>query len=156
MTLLDDYEARYKLQGVLCARAVLEHVPATLLRRTGVDGLLKQSLHTCLGQLDDPASPQLIRNAIIASLELTKLTLTRGSKDYFDRLCELLGDGIVGTVWAYGYRRPELLAASVDALTDVIRTLGTGSVRYLKVRNATNTGEEQRWLITRVFLLCRS
>lgn len=42
MTLLDDYEARYKLQGVVTVQMLLQHVPVDILKRTGVDGLLKQ------------------------------------------------------------------------------------------------------------------
>jgi uncharacterized protein YfaT (DUF1175 family) len=52
MTLLDDYEAKYKLWGVRIVLEMLKHVPNDLLRRTGVDGLLRSvspssiSLHT--------------------------------------------------------------------------------------------------------------
>lgn len=52
MTLLDDYEAKYKLWGVRIVLEMLKHVPKDLLRRTGVDGLLRSvslssvSLHT--------------------------------------------------------------------------------------------------------------
>lgn len=134
MTLLDDYEARYKLQGLLCARAMLRNVPSSLLCRTGVDRLLKASFHTCFGHLDDAVSPALIENAVGASLELANLTLERGTKIYFDRVCELLGDGIIGTVWRYAYRYPEVLVASTGALSGVVRALGLGSARYLKVR----------------------
>lgn len=40
MTLLDDYEVRYKLRGVQLVVEMLESVPLDLLRRTGVSGLL--------------------------------------------------------------------------------------------------------------------
>lgn len=40
MTLLDDFDARYKLQGLEVVAEMLKTVPAELLRRTGVDGLL--------------------------------------------------------------------------------------------------------------------
>ena len=42
MTLLDDYEVKYKLQGVRLASHLLENAPGELLRRTGIDGLLYQ------------------------------------------------------------------------------------------------------------------
>lgn len=41
MTLLDDYEARYKLQGVEIVSEMLRRVPKELLKRTGVDGLMR-------------------------------------------------------------------------------------------------------------------
>lgn len=40
MTLLDDYEAPYKLRGISIVSEMLERVPKELLKRTGVDGLL--------------------------------------------------------------------------------------------------------------------
>ena len=40
MTLLDDYEARYKLKGVQVVSRLLEVSPPDLLRRTGIDSLL--------------------------------------------------------------------------------------------------------------------
>lgn len=41
MALLDDYEARYKLQGVQIVSVMLQQVPKELLKRTGVDGLIR-------------------------------------------------------------------------------------------------------------------
>ena len=40
MTLLDDYEVRFKLQGVLVVQEMLQHVPTGLMKRTGVNGLI--------------------------------------------------------------------------------------------------------------------
>lgn len=45
MTLLDDYEARYKLRGVAIVSVMLQHVPKALLKRTGVDGLIRSVRH---------------------------------------------------------------------------------------------------------------
>jgi hypothetical protein len=42
MTLLDDYQMKYKLRGVQIAAHLLENAPGELLRRTGIDGLLYQ------------------------------------------------------------------------------------------------------------------
>jgi hypothetical protein len=40
MTLVDDYQAPYKLKGIEIISEMLERVPKDLLRRTGVDALL--------------------------------------------------------------------------------------------------------------------
>lgn len=45
MTLLDDYEANYKLHGIRIVFEMLERVPNDLLRRTGVDGLFFTARH---------------------------------------------------------------------------------------------------------------
>lgn len=50
MTLLDDYETEYKLQGVIIVEEMLRRVPNDLLKRTGVDGLFRQvrlAINTC-------------------------------------------------------------------------------------------------------------
>lgn len=47
MTLLDDYEARYRLRGIEIAAQMLRGAPSGVLTRTGVDGLLfSVSAHT--------------------------------------------------------------------------------------------------------------
>src|SRR6266404_6687771 len=40
MTLLDDYEGLYKLQFIQFVNAMLEHVPVSLLHRTGISELI--------------------------------------------------------------------------------------------------------------------
>ena len=40
MTVMDDYEVRFKLLGVQIVSEMLRKAPADTLRRTGVDGLL--------------------------------------------------------------------------------------------------------------------
>jgi hypothetical protein len=41
MVLLDDFQVYYKLQGVRTVGCMLEKVPVNLLKRTGVDGLIR-------------------------------------------------------------------------------------------------------------------
>jgi hypothetical protein len=40
MTLLDDFEAKYKLLGIKVVNAMLEHAPLPLLNRTGISELI--------------------------------------------------------------------------------------------------------------------
>jgi len=40
MTLLDDFEAGYKLLGIKVVSAMLEHAPYPLLNRTGISELI--------------------------------------------------------------------------------------------------------------------
>ncbi|KAJ7490315.1 hypothetical protein B0H11DRAFT_2156580 [Mycena galericulata] len=133
MALLDDYEARYKLMGVRITAVMIEHVPSSVLKRTGVDSLLLASLNRSLTQLQSPVTPVLLPAAISTSLSLIQLMTSVGSADRFDQLCALLGDGIIGSVWPYASDRLEALLASIEALPAVVETLGVGSARYLKV-----------------------
>jgi hypothetical protein len=133
MTLLDDYEASYKLSGISTVSQMLECVPKDLLLRTGIDGVLSQSLATSLTYLHSPETPDLLRTAVPTMLSLIKLTTSPGSAQRFDRLCDLLDDGIIGGVWMYMPDDPGCMLASLDVLPSIICTLGIGSVRYLKV-----------------------
>ncbi|EDR04901.1 uncharacterized protein LACBIDRAFT_303763 [Laccaria bicolor S238N-H82] len=132
MTLLDDYEAKYKLWGVRITLEMLKHVPKDLLRRTGVDGLLRSSLKTCLAHLQNPETGPLLRAAISAWLELVMMTTQFGSEQRFNELCALLGDGIMEDVWLYSQDKPDAVLATLEALPPVVQALGVGCARYLK------------------------
>ncbi|KAK0467886.1 uncharacterized protein EV420DRAFT_433076 [Desarmillaria tabescens] len=132
MSLLDDYEARYKIKGVRIVSEMLQKVPKTLLKRTGIDGLILSSLNNCLGHLKDPESPELLRAAISANLSLILLTTEHGTTQQFDQLCALLGDGIIGTVWLYASDSFEVILATVEALPPLMKALDIGIARYLK------------------------
>ncbi|KAK0505432.1 hypothetical protein EDD18DRAFT_1316381 [Armillaria luteobubalina] len=132
MSLLDDYEARYKIKGVRIVSEMLHIVPKMLLKHTGVDGLLLVSLNKCLGHLKDPESPELLRVAISATLSLILLTTEHGTAQRFDQLCALLGDGIIRTVWIYASDSFEVILATVEVLPPLMKALDIGIARYLK------------------------
>ncbi|KIM83994.1 hypothetical protein PILCRDRAFT_68800, partial [Piloderma croceum F 1598] len=132
MTLLDDYEAPYKIHGIKIVSELLQRVPIDLLKRTGIDGLLFTSLSTSLTNLHNPFTPTIIRTAIPTTLTLTNLSTPPGSQIRFDKLCTLLGDSIIGNVWIYASMEPECVQATLDVLPGVIEMLGVGCARYLK------------------------
>ncbi|KIJ70362.1 hypothetical protein HYDPIDRAFT_105071 [Hydnomerulius pinastri MD-312] len=74
MSFLDDYQAPYKVLGVRLVSHMLTRVPPELLVRTGVDALLFTSLTNSLNHLRDPSTPELIRMAVPATLQLIDLT----------------------------------------------------------------------------------
>ncbi|GBE79126.1 hypothetical protein SCP_0203230 [Sparassis crispa] len=131
MTLLDDYETRYKLRGIEIVADMLKKVPKGLLYRTGVDALLFSSLKTCLTFLQNPETPDLIRSAVRTALQLVLLTTSPDTMQRFNQLCEILGNGIIGSVWMYATLNPDALEASLEVLPEVVRTLDIGTVRYL-------------------------
>ncbi|TFY61026.1 hypothetical protein EVJ58_g4768 [Rhodofomes roseus] len=134
MTLLDDYETSYRLRGVNVVSDMIQRVPADLLRRTGVDGLLFSSLKKCLAFLQNPETPELIRASVPACVTLTLLTTPPGSAKRFEQLCEVLGDGIIGSIWFYAMHERDAIEASIDVLPGIVHALGIGTARYLKVR----------------------
>ncbi|KAI0092518.1 hypothetical protein BDY19DRAFT_883360 [Irpex rosettiformis] len=132
ITLIDDYEVRYKLQGVEVVSEMLKQVPVEILRRTGIDGLLFTNLTKCISFLDRPESAALLRAVVPTCISLVELTTQARSIQRFDQLCALLGDGIIGTVWVHGLREEVVVQASVDVLPSLIKALGIGCARYLK------------------------
>ncbi|KIP09815.1 hypothetical protein PHLGIDRAFT_34198 [Phlebiopsis gigantea 11061_1 CR5-6] len=132
MTLLDDYETKYKLRGVQIVSHLLENAPGELLRRTGIGGLFYSSFKTCLTFLRTAETPALIRSVVPASLLLVEKTTLPASTERFDQLWGVLGEGIIDTVWTYGFEEAESVRATLDVLPDVIRALGIGCSRYLK------------------------
>jgi hypothetical protein len=67
------------------------------------------------------------------AVELIQHTTIEGSEARFTRLCELLGDGIIGSIWMYSYNEIDTIEASVVVLPALVDALGTGAARYLKV-----------------------
>ncbi|KAH9059363.1 hypothetical protein EDB87DRAFT_1622556 [Lactarius vividus] len=132
MTLLDDFEARYKLLGIQVVNAMLEHVPPSLLNRTGISELILASLNRALTFLHSPFTPAVLRAAIPAAANLIERTTEPGSERRFSQLSALLGDGMIGSVWMYSSEDADTVEASVDVLPIVVRALGVGATRYLK------------------------
>ncbi|TFK74389.1 hypothetical protein BDN72DRAFT_833295 [Pluteus cervinus] len=132
MALLDDYEARNKLRGVKIVAELLVYVPKGLLKRTGIDGLLHTSLNTCLAHLNNPESADLIRATVPTHISLIELTTAPGSKERFDKLSHLLGEGIIGGVWFYASEDRDTVMASLESLLLVVEAIGIGSTRFLK------------------------
>lgn len=92
-----------------------------------------QSLKTCLAFLQHAETPSLIRTTVPTRVRLTELTTAEGSAARFDQLCALLGDDIIGNIWIYASRDLDALQASVDAIPTIVKALGVGASRYLKV-----------------------
>ncbi|KAF8264301.1 hypothetical protein EI94DRAFT_1772709 [Lactarius quietus] len=121
VTLLDDFEARYKLLGIQVVNAMLERVPLSLLNRTGISELTLASLNRALTFLHSPFTPAVLRAAVPAATNLIERTTEYGSEERFSQL-----------VWMYSSEDAGTVEASVDVLPIVVRALGVGAVRYLK------------------------
>jgi hypothetical protein len=94
---------------------------------------LQQSLNRALTFLHSPHTPDILRAAIPALTNLIERTTQPGSEQRFTQLCALLGDGVIGSVWMYSSEDPDAVEASVDVLPILVRALGIGATRYLKV-----------------------
>jgi hypothetical protein len=63
---------------------------------------------------------------------LIELSTAAGSEERFDGLCSIMSGGILGA-WTYASRNEDTMVASVEALSPLVRSLGIGTVRFLKV-----------------------
>ena len=98
-----------------------------------------QSLNRALTFLHSPHTPDILRAAIPAVTNLIEGTTLPGSEQRFTQLCALLGDGVIGSVWMYSSEDADAIEASVDVLPILVRALGIGATRYLKVNFSTFT-----------------
>ncbi|KAF9653060.1 hypothetical protein BDM02DRAFT_3108178 [Thelephora ganbajun] len=138
MILLDDYEVAYKLRGISIISRVLKTVPPDLLRRTGVDELIFSSLKGTLVFLHNPKTPELLSTSIPTIVELVDLLFPvavlnkGGGKQRFDRLCSVLGEGVIGNVWIHASRDVGTIRVTIDQVPLLVESLGICVVRYLK------------------------
>ncbi|KAJ3571675.1 hypothetical protein NP233_g3604 [Leucocoprinus birnbaumii] len=132
MTLLDDFQAKHKLEGVRVVSFMLPTIPKQILRRTGVDELIFTSLKTGLAQLSNPETPILLRLVISTWLNLTLKVDEPQSFEFFDHLCTLVVNGIIEGIWIYSEQNLAAMKATIDALPDVLRALDTATVSFLK------------------------
>ena len=91
-------------------------------------------MNRALTFLHSSHTPAILRTAIPTATDLIERTTQPGSEERFAQLCALLGDGVIGSVWMYSSEDAEAVEASVDVLPIIVRALGIGTTRFLKVR----------------------
>ncbi len=85
--------------------------------------------------LHDRSTPDLIRETVPAIGTLINMTTDPDSEERFDRLCHLVGEGIIGGIWVYArHEESDVIEASTDVLPEVVHALGIGTARYLNGR----------------------
>ena len=88
--------------------------------------------------LHNPKTPELLSTCIPTIVELVDLLLPArtlnkaGGKQRFDRLCSILGEGIIGSVWIHAARDVATIRATIDQVPLLVKSLGVCTVRYLK------------------------
>ncbi|EJD53795.1 hypothetical protein AURDEDRAFT_53188, partial [Auricularia subglabra TFB-10046 SS5] len=132
MTLLDDYETKYKIWGLRVASSLITRVPPSLLRRTGIGALLEKSINQTFYHLHNPETPMLLRISIPAYLALIDKITEPDSHDRLNKLFELLGKNIIGGIWVYASQDAETIESTVNALPLIMTSLGISTARFLK------------------------
>lgn len=102
------------------------------------DHALGQSLKGTLVFLHNPQTPELLSASIPTIIELVDLLLPTkalnkaGGKQRFDRLCSVLGEAIIGSIWIHASRDIATVRATIDQVPLLVGSLGVCAVRYLK------------------------
>lgn len=89
--------------------------------------------------LSDPESPALFKASVNCYKTLVEKTTPQHSEKRFGALSEIISSNIVGGAWIYGAKSTEVIEASVETLGPLVKSLGIGSVRFLKVRNVSKS-----------------
>lgn len=103
------------------------------------DRILHQSLKGALVFLHNPKTPELLSTSIPTIVEFVDLLLPdralskAGGKQRFDRLCSVLGEAIIGSIWIHASRDVATIRATVDQVPLLMESLGICAVRFLKV-----------------------
>ncbi|KAF8305477.1 hypothetical protein DL93DRAFT_2102035 [Clavulina sp. PMI_390] len=132
MTLVDDFDPRFKPRGIAVATELVDRVDASLLKRTGVDSLLFQFLGTAMRFLSEETAPPLFLASTTCYLRLTNRIAEPGSQRRYELLWTLISEDIIGGAWIYGTRNAKMIETSVEALIPVVDELGISSVRFFK------------------------
>lgn len=113
---------------------VLRSIPESKTNRAR-----RKSLKGTLVFLHNSKTPELLSSTIPTIVELVDLLLparalskARG-KQRFDRLCSVLGEGIIGNIWIHASQDVATIRATIDQVPLLVESLGVCAVRYLKV-----------------------
>ncbi|KZP00296.1 hypothetical protein CALVIDRAFT_510353 [Calocera viscosa TUFC12733] len=131
MTLMDDWEATFRIKGILVVDELLKQTDGQLLKRTGVDKLLFASLENSFSQLHTPQTPQLLFDAIRCYTVLTTRVTAPESEERFNRLSDGISKGVLNA-WSYAGSDVATMQSAAEGLALLVTELGIGSVRFLK------------------------
>ncbi|KAJ3015347.1 hypothetical protein HKX48_004654 [Thoreauomyces humboldtii] len=130
LTLLDDYEPRYKTVGAhLVRHAIVKNCSPMDVRRTGLGDVFFDAL---LPLLTYHSELELLKEALPCIVELVPVLEPKDSRPYYSKLERILQDGILlGLSFAIG-GKIETIRVILSAIPPLISLLGLASVRFMK------------------------
>ena len=147
LTLVDDWEVKYKQLGAELMRSLLQATPPNLLARTGLGEVFADALMPCVAYLptitpEEEAIP-LLHAVYPALLALARVrypaAVPANSKSTFADLSRQrtkLLDTIIrkGTIYGYTHcsNHPRIVTALFTHLVPILNDLGIESVKHLK------------------------
>lgn len=142
LTLIDDWESKYKTMGSDLLFLVLEITPVDLLSRTGLAPVFEDALLPCLTFLptitSEDESVKLLTSVYRTIIKLGNVAYPASSADDIflpPARCKLLDQAIrKGVLYGYSHagQRPALAMVFFSATHDLVSELQTESVKHLK------------------------
>lgn len=129
LVLMDDWEPHWRLRGIRVLDSWMDKMDPVLMRRMGIDKLLRSSVIHTMGL---HASPPLV-GVLPVALKLIKRTTT--GKELAEAFAEVVDKGIIQG-WTYapsGIEGRRVLISIAGDLELLCRELGVGMIRWIKV-----------------------
>jgi len=131
MTMMDDWQAAYRIKAIVVVEELLRRADAGLLKRTGIDTLLFSSLENSFAQLHTPQTPQLLFDAIRCYILLTTRATAPDSEERFNRLSDAISKGVLNA-WTFAGSEVETMQSAAEGLALLVGEAGIGCARFLK------------------------
>ncbi|KAI8800278.1 hypothetical protein BJ742DRAFT_874692 [Cladochytrium replicatum] len=130
ITLLEDWEVRYKLVGIALVRHIIQNVSPTSLQQTGIGNLLE---HNVFRYFTYHNEPELIYQSTILSLELTSALYKAGSETFTLKIEDILQAVIIrGFRFALG-GKVAVIKVLLKVLGLLVQNARTVTIRYSKL-----------------------
>lgn len=147
--MIDDASTAHKVRGCELLGLLLERCPSTLLHRTGLGEVFESTLMHYLLYLPtlvtDEDCLQILGAVYPALVALNRARFT----DYKDRrlktkhLDQIMREGIFKG-YAHAGEKVYIAEMLVKQMTILIKELGIGSVKHLKVRTSSTRDEQEQ------------
>ncbi|KAI9209569.1 uncharacterized protein BJ171DRAFT_3247 [Polychytrium aggregatum] len=129
LTLMDDHQVRYKLEGTRILRRVLQHVSPERFRRMGIGSVFSETLHLGWNYFNEH---DLMNESLWTSYELSSVMFDAGSMEQYESLERLLKDGIMTGLSMSAGGKVADIQMYLRILQKVLWTLGVTGIRFMK------------------------
>ncbi|EMC91906.1 hypothetical protein BAUCODRAFT_126876 [Baudoinia panamericana UAMH 10762] len=135
LTLLDDWEAKYKRKGAELLHDLLKATPPALLMRTGLAEVFEEALMACLTWLPTitPEDESIALLSVVYPC-LLQLSMVRYSKELSSSskfLDTIIRKGVIQG-YSLANQYPRIVAVLFQELVPLLHALGIESVKHLK------------------------
>ncbi|RUS22960.1 hypothetical protein BC937DRAFT_94306 [Endogone sp. FLAS-F59071] len=132
LTIIDDWDVRYKTTGITLLRHILRQTDPALLAKMGLGDVFLEAVSTCLTYVNDPdLHIPLLRESFPCILELIHALYPTGSEKYVTLYERVLVDGVLNGLKFAGDKLV-FRQVLVEQVESVYEGLGAVGVRYLK------------------------